>query len=307
MAALDWVTGIAYAAGGSRHYKLWIPTSLERNKPAPLLVMLHGCTHDACDMAEISGMNDVADAKGFMVAYPEQSRLANLLKCWNWFEPNHQSRDSGEPSILAAIVADVCARYNVDPQRVYVAGISAGGAMAVIAGATYPDVFAGIAVAAGGEFKAATSVASAFGVLKHGGPDPAEQGRAAFEAMKDGLARRPRRRMPVIVFQGVEDKSVHPINADQLIAQWGKTNACLATEFGNGLSSLSEKVTDGKVQDGYEYRRHVFSDHDGRLLMEKWMVQGLGHAWPGSPKKHHYGDPKGPNASTEIWRFFNEV
>jgi len=307
MAEPGWTNGSAHATGGSRHYKLWVPTTLAREKPAPLLVLLHGCTHDAEDMAEISGMNAVADANQFLVAYPEQSRLANLLKCWNWFEPKHQSRGCGEPSILAAIVEDVRMLYNVDAERVYIGGVSAGGAMAVIAGATYPDLFSGIAVAAGGEFRAATSVAGAFAVLKHGGPDPIEQGQAAFVAMKDGLARRPRHRMPLIVFHGSEDDSVNPINADQLIAQWSKTNECLAAEYGNRAFALSKRVADGKVQGGYEYHRHVYTDEAGNLLMEKWIVQGLRHAWSGSPKVHHYGDPKGPNASAEIWRFFSEV
>jgi len=150
MAKHAWIAASARTAGGSRNYKLWVPPTLEPGKPSPLLVLLHGCTHDADDMAEISGMNELAEANRFLVVYPEQSFLANLLKCWNWFDPKHQSRNAGEPSILAGIVAQVCSLHNVDSNRIYVAGVSAGGAMAVIAAATYPDLFAGLAVCAGG-------------------------------------------------------------------------------------------------------------------------------------------------------------
>jgi len=307
MAKQEWISSSARGASGSRDYKLWVPKTVDREKASPLLMLLHGCTHGPEDMAEISGMNEVAEANQFLVVYPEQSRLANLMKCWNWFDPKHQSRDVGEPSILAAIVAQVCSHHNVDQDRIYLAGVSAGGAMAVIAGATYPDLFAQIAIAAGGEFKAATSVSGALAVMKQGGPDPVQQGQAAFEAMKKGLEQKPRRRMPVIVFQGTADTRVAPVNADQIIAQWGKTNECLASASGESDFALSEEIIAGEMPNGHAYRKHVYRDQTGCLLMEKWMVDGLGHAWSGSPRPHQYGDPKGPNASAEIWRFFCEA
>jgi len=305
MVKQGWISDSARAAGGSRNYKLWVPPTLESRKPSPLLMLLHGCTHDAEEMAEISGINDVAEENRFLVVYPEQSFLANLLRCWNWFDPKHQSRDSGEPSILAAIVQQVCSVHDVDPDRVYVAGVSAGGAMAVIAGATYPDLFAGIAVCAGAEFKAATSVTSGLAVMRQGGPDPVVQGQAAFETMKHGLTRKRKRRMPVIVFHGTADDRVNPVNADQIILQWSKTNACLAAEHGGNGFALSEEVIADRVPDGYAYKRHIYND--GGVLMEKWMVDGLGHAWSGSPKPRKHGDPRGPRASAEIWRFFNQT
>jgi poly(hydroxyalkanoate) depolymerase family esterase len=270
-------------------------------------MMLHGCTHDALDMAEISGMNQIAEENRFLVVYPEQTRLANLMKCWNWFHPKHQRRGAGEPSILAAVVDAVRSAHNVDSDRVFVAGVSAGGAMASILAATYPDLFAAAAVFAGTEFKAATSTREGLVVMKEGGPDPISRGELAFAAMQEGLARKKRRRMPVMVFQGTADSRVNPVNAEQTIEQWRKTNACLAagqSEFG---FTLTEKVTDGKVPGGYSYRQHIYSESDGRVLMEKWLVDGLGHAWSGSPKASKYGDPKGPNARAEIWRFFSEA
>jgi len=305
------MAGTARAAGGSRNFKLWVPPTLERplekGRAWPLVMVLHGCTHDAEDMAEISGMNKVAEANRFLVVYPEQTRLANLLKCWNWFHPKHQARDAGEPSILAAIVEQVCSTHNVDPDRVYVVGVSAGGAMASILAATYPDLFTAVAVFAGAEFKAATSVSEALAAMKRGGPDPVRQGQLAFEAMRGGLTRKKRRRMPAIVFHGSADPRVSRVNADQAIAQWSKTNACLAAEAAESGFVLTEKVVEGKVADGYAYQKHSYVEADARLLMEKWLVQGLGHAWSGSPKPSKYGDPKGPNASAEIWRFFSEA
>jgi len=305
------MAGCARAAGGSRNFKLWVPSALEKTvekgRASPLVMLLHGCTHDAEDMAEISGMNKVAEANRFLVVYPEQTRLANLLKCWNWFHPKHQARDAGEPSILAAVVEQVCSTHNVDPDRIYVAGVSAGGAMASILAATYPDVFAGVAVFAGTEFKAATSFSEGLAAMKRGGPDPVRQGELAFEAMRAGLERKKRRRMPAIVFHGAADARVSPVNADQALTQWSKTNACLAAEHAESGFVLTEKVIEGKVAEGYTYRRHVLVEADTRLLAEKWLVQGLGHAWSGSPKSSRYGDPKGPNASAEIWRFFSEA
>lgn len=299
-----WITGSARASGGSRNYKLWVPASLPKDEAAPLLMMLHGCTHKADDMAEISGINQVAEANGFLVVYPEQAFLSNVMKCWNWFDPKHQSRDAGEPSILAAIVEQVRSSHSVDPDRTYVAGVSAGGAMAVIAAATYPDLFAGLAVSAGGEFKAATSVGEGLEIMKQGGPDPAKQGEAAFEAMKAGLERKKRTRLPVIVFHGTADDRVAPVNAEQVVAQWSATNACLAVHNGEKDFAVSEKIVDSQVPGGRSYRRNVYHDQAGALLMKKWMVQGMGHAWSGSPVEHKYGDPKGPKASEEIWRFF---
>jgi len=307
MADAGWISGTAQAEGGSRHYKIWAPATLEKGKASPLLMMLHGCTHDAEDTAEISGMNEIAEANQFIVVYPEQSRLANLMKCWNWFDPKHQARNAGEPSILAAVIDKVRSNHNVDPDRIYLAGVSAGGAMASILGATYPDLFAAIAVIAGAQFKAATSVSEGLAAMGRGGPDPAQQGQLAFEAMRGGLARRKRWRMPVIVFHGMADARVIPANAEQAIAQWSRTNACLAAACSENGFVLTETVVDGQVPDGYAYQKHIYLEADGRLLMEKWLVQGLGHAWSGSPKASKYGDPKGPNASAEIWRFFCEA
>jgi poly(hydroxyalkanoate) depolymerase family esterase len=307
MTERGWIAGSAHVAAGARNFKLWSPAALEQGRAFPLVVMLHGCTHDAMEMARISGMNELADARRFLVLYPEQSRRANLLRCWKWFHPRHQARDAGEPSILAAVVRQVCSAHPVDPERIYLAGVSAGGAMVSILAATYPELFAAAAICAGAEFKAAASMSEAFTVMKRGGPDPEQQGQLAFDAMRAGLACKQRRRMPVIVFQGTADPYVHMVNAGQVIAQWTATNARLAASLGERSLAVTEEVTAGQVPGGHAYQRHIFVEKDGRLLLEEWVVKGLGHAWSGSPQRSRYGDPRGPNASAEIWRFFSEA
>ena len=303
-----WASGVTRTRFGSRQYKLWIPAAYDPQRATPLLMMLHGCTQAVENLAAISGMNEVADREGFLIVYPEQARRANFLKCWNWFEANHQARGAGEPAILASIVTEVRRSHNIDGDRIYVAGVSAGGAMAVVMGATYPDLFAAIGVSAGVEFKAATSRSSAFSLLRHGGPDPVRQGRLAFEAMSAGLHEKPRTRMPVIVFQGTNDHRVPNGAAEQVIAQWAETNACLAGRNNrNGATGLTEQIREGSVPGGHSFTKYSYQDSAGRPLMEKWLVRGLGHAWSGAPVASRYGDPKGPNASEELWRFFCET
>lgn len=271
-------------------------------------MMLHGCTQKPEDLATISGMNEIADRNNFLVVYPEQTTEANPLRCWNWFDPKHQTRESGEPALLAAVVKEVLASNSINAKRIYVAGISAGAAMAVVMGVTYPDLFNGIGVCAGLEFKAAASVETGLAAMKQGGPDPKQQGLIAFGAIAENLRGKSKRRMPVIVFQGDADPYVNPLNAEQVIAQWTKTNDYLDDGKDNDtVKRQPASTTEGSVPGGHQFTKSIYNDRDGRLLMEKWMVKGLSHAWSGSPIAGAFADPKGPNASEEMWRFFTET
>jgi poly(hydroxyalkanoate) depolymerase family esterase len=302
----SWVGGTVRNSSGSLEYKLWLASGYRKEKPVPLVLMLHGCTQKAEDLAAASGMNDLADKNNFLVVYPEQAAAANPLRCWNWFDPKHQSRDAGEPALIAAVIQDIRSSHSIDTKRVYVVGISAGGAMAVVMGATYPELFAGLGVIAGAEYKAGTTVEAGLAAMKAGGPDPDQQGILAFQAMQKGLGGS-RKRMPVIVFHGTKDPYVNPINAEQLIAQWGETNDYLDDGKDNdSITIRSPNEMKATVPNGYSYTRYLYKDSNGRLLMEKWIVEGMGHAWPGSPIANQFADPKGPNASAEMWRFFNE-
>jgi poly(hydroxyalkanoate) depolymerase family esterase len=301
-----WISGTVTNTSGSRNYQLWVPAGYDKSKPAPLVMMLHGCMQNAQGLAAISGMNEIAEKNNFLVVYPEQTAEANPLRCWNWFDPKHQMRDAGEPALLADITRRVLTSYKTDRKRVYVVGLSAGGAMASVMGATYPDLFSAIGVSAGLEFKAATSVEGGLAAMKQGGPDPGEQGLLAFNAM--GRSAQARRRMPVIVFQGEADPFVNPANADQVIAQWAKTNDYLANnKVHNNSSANPTLILEGSVPGGYGYTKSIYKDRSGRYVMEKWMIKGLGHAWSGSPTAGPFADPKGPNASAEMWRFFHET
>lgn len=301
----EWVNGTASTATGKRNYKLWVPSGLIKRRSVPLVMMPHGCMQQPEDLATISGMNTVADRNSFLVVYPEQPVEANPLRCWNWSDPKHQSRDIGEPALLAAVIKQVKASHSIDTDRTFVVGISAGAAMAVVMGVTYHEFFNGIGVCSGLEFKAGTSAAAGLAAMKQGGPDPKEQGLAAFKLMAEHLRGNSKRRMPVIVFQGDADPYVNTLNAEQVIAQWARTNDYLDDrKSNNSVKSAPARTIEGTVPAGHEYRRYVYRDRTGRLLMEKWIVNGLGHAWSGSPAAVPFGDPKGPNASEEIWRFF---
>ena len=301
-----WVSGSAKTGAGSLQYKLWIPSVYKKEKAVPLMLMLHGCTQNAEALASLSGINELSEKNNFLVVYPEQSTAANPLKCWNWFDPKHQARDAGEPSLIAAVIQDVRTSLKVDNQRIFVAGISAGGAMAVVMAATYPDIFAGVGVIAGTEFKAATGVQGGLAAMKSGGPDPNQQGLLAFESISSAAPQK--KRIPLIAFQGAKDPYVNPMNVDQLITQWAQTNDYLDDQKDNDSMSVKPATeSKGVVPNGYGYTKYTYNDSSGRLLMEKWIVDDLGHAWPGSKIADQFADAKGPDATTEIWRFLNEV
>ncbi|GGB77594.1 PHB depolymerase family esterase [Deinococcus soli (ex Cha et al. 2016)] len=289
-------TGSATGASVTRAYTLYTPTA-GAGAARPLVVMLHGCTQSPADFAAGTRMNDLADTQGFLVVYPEQPSSANQNKCWNWFDPAHQARGQGEPAAIKAVVDAVKGKVNVDAARVYVAGLSAGAAMSVIMGATYPDVFSGVGVASGLEFRAATSSSAAFTAMNSGGPNPDAQGTAAYNAM--GTFKRTVR---TIVFHGSSDYTVYPVNGDQVAAQWVQTNDLADDGQDNGSRSAAQVTTrSGTVSGGRAYTVKTFAGG----VVEQWSVTGMGHAWSGGSTAGSYTDPKGPDASAELWRFFS--
>jgi poly(hydroxyalkanoate) depolymerase family esterase len=285
----QFVAGSFTNSAGTRAYRLYVPSGAT-GQALPLLVMLHGCTQNAEDLAAGTRMNELAESGGFLVVYPEQSAKANGQRCWNWFKADDQRRERGEPSIIAGITRQVAATHPVDTRRVYVAGMSAGGAMAVVMGATYPDLYAAVGVHSGLAYGAAHDMPSAFMAMNQGAPDPAQgKVRAAQNAGAVDLARA----VPTIVFHGDRDGTVHPRNGEQVLHQWAG-NSARAT------------VRRDQVSGGRAYTRSVYRDAGGQPVAERWIVHGAGHAWSGGSQRGSYTDPQGPDASAEMVRFFLE-
>jgi poly(hydroxyalkanoate) depolymerase family esterase len=297
-----WQEYIYNGPAGSRPYFVYTPANYQVGTAVPLVVMLHGCTQTAVDFATGTQMNQLADEYNFIVVYPQQTNNANSYACWNWYTPANQSRGGGEPAIIAGIVQEIeqaTAQWTIDTQRIYVAGISAGAAMSVILGVTYPDTFAAIGVHSGLEYRAASSQGSVLRVSRRGGPNPVQQGQVAYEVMGD-LARA----VPTIVFQGSSDYVVRQINGDQVVQQWMQTdslasNGAYATDFTTPTS-----VENGQVPGGRSYTVYKWNDSNGNEVQEYWKVNNMGHAWSGGNPSGSYSDPLGPNASLAMYTFF---
>jgi poly(hydroxyalkanoate) depolymerase family esterase len=264
-------------AAGQRPYMLYVPSKPAAN-PA-LIVMLHGCTQSPEDFAIGTRMNKLAEAHGFLVVYPGQTQGANAQKCWNWFNMGDQQRDRGEPAILAGLTREIVARHDVDAKRVFVAGLSAGGAAAAIMGAAYPDLFSGVGVHSGLACGAARDMPSAFAAMSKGG--------AAGVKPNGTLVR-------TIVFHGDIDTTVHAVNGEQVLTQ------------GRARARLEKSVAQGASSGGVRYTRTVESTSDGRPMLEHWVLHGAGHAWSGGSPDGSYTNPAGPDASREMVRFFLE-
>ena len=286
----------------SHPYSVYTPTKYQVGTAVPLVVMLHGCTQTARDFAAGTQMNRLAEEYGFVVVYPQQTRTYNQNLCWNWFASANQYRGSGEPAILAGIVQTMKQEqtsWSIDPHRIYVAGHSAGAAMAVILGATYPDLFAAIGVHSGLEYQAASSLNNSLKAMYQGGPDPVQQGQAAYDAM-GGAARV----VPTIVFHGTHDQTVSSINGDQVVQQWMHTDQ-LASQ-GRYVADFQHPTTSRikQVPGARSYTVSIWKNGTGREVQVYWKVNGMGHAWSGGSSDGSYTDPHGPNASLAMYHFF---
>ncbi len=262
------------SALGQRDYRLYVP-AFRPAQPMPLVVMLHGCTQNPVDFAVGTGMNALAEEFGVMVAYPAQPAAANANRCWNWFRPEDQTRDRGEPGLIAGIVREIVAREGADPSRVYVAGLSAGGAAAAVLAAVYPDVFAAAGVHSGLPQGAAHDLPSALMAMRQGAP---------ATSAPPGV--------PMIVFHGDADRVVHPRNG-----------AALAEAA--GAATNARRIEHGRAG-GRDFTRVLLEDGAGRVRSEHWTVHGAGHAWSGGDAAGSHTDPAGPQASREMLRFFLE-
>ncbi len=282
-----WLDGSYTHQGRTLDYKLFVPGSSAAAAPViprPLIVMLHGCTQGAADFATGTQMNALAREQGALVLYPEQSARANPQKCWNWFKPQHQARGRGEPAVIAALTQSIIDTYHVDAARVYVAGLSAGGAMAAILGHEYPELYAAVGVHSGLPHGAATDVMSALSAMRSGG--------AANGAGATVTAYTP----PTIVFHGDADPTVHVSNGQAVVSA-----ACQSAANGTPLSTATSQ---GRSEQGQGFTRTVYANAAGHGVAEYWQLHGAGHAWSGGGALGTYTNPKGVDASAEMLRFF---
>jgi poly(hydroxyalkanoate) depolymerase family esterase len=279
---------------GTRSFRGYVPSGYDRATRLPLVVALHGCTQSADQFRQLTQFNTLAEARKFIVVYPEQSRDANSFQCWNFFQDAHMHRGAGEPSIIAGITGWVQRHYAVDSQRIYVTGLSAGGAMASVMGATYPDLYAAIGVASGCEYAAGAACAG------YQSADPEQAGRLAHQAM--GTHARP---VPVVVFQGDNDKTVPPINAEQLVRQWQVTADWADDGAANGSIPRWARRTSFQRASGRRTATVAnYVDGGGQELAQRWLVRGMGHAWSGGCSCAANADPSGPDASLAMYDFF---
>jgi poly(hydroxyalkanoate) depolymerase family esterase len=286
---------------GARAYKLYVPARLS-STPMPLVVMLHGCTQSADDFAAGTQMNRLAEEHGFLVVYPEQAPNANGSKCWNWFKAHDQLRDGGEPSLIAGITREIAEKYPVDARRIYVAGLSAGAAMAVILGETYPELYAAVGAHSGLPYAAAHDMPSAFAAMS-GGCAAMSDGSMAPGLMNlpgSGAARRKATHfVPTIVFHGDQDHTVGRANGIEIIDQMV---SALAEQDSSEV--LAPSLQQGVSPRGRAYSRTVYADEAGRPRVESWVLRGAGHAWSGGHASGSFTDAIGSDASAEMVRFF---
>lgn len=280
---------------GSRDYKLYIPSGYH-GQPLPLVVMLHGCTQDPDDFAAGTGMNTLAEAQPCLVLYPAQPASANHSRCWNWFKANDQRRDRGEPAIIAGMTRQIIDEYRLDEGRVYIAGLSAGGAMATTLAMTYPELYAAVGVHSGLPHGAAQDLPSALAAMQGGsGPLANLSQRADARATSSTT-----QSIPAIIFHGDRDTTVHPSNGDRVAAQY-----IPAARPGNvSQNDIGIESKRGQVPNGHAYTCTTHDDTNGQVILEQWSIHGAGHAWAGGDSRGSYTDPKGPDATGEMLRFF---
>jgi poly(hydroxyalkanoate) depolymerase family esterase len=262
---------------GTRAYKLYIPSD-RSDGPRPLIVMLHGCTQSADDFARGTRMNFAAEAHGCFVVYPEQPQAANASKCWNWFRPGDQAHGKGEPSLIAGITRQIIETQDIDPSRIYVAGLSAGGAAAAIMGEVYPDLYAAVGVHSGLACGSAHDMASAFNAMSGVGKNPGSRASAPVK--------------PTIVFHGDRDTTVHPCNGAKVIAR------------GSGDTNLETRTEHKSSPEGHTFSHSVHRDASGLSVLELWELHGAGHSWSGGSPAGSFTSQDGPDASKEMLDFF---
>ena len=301
----EFTSGSHTHAARTLRYKLYMPPGHE-GKQLPLVVMLHGCTQNPDDFAAGTRMNERARSQGFVVLYPEQAQDANPQRCWNWFKHKHQQRGSGEPATIASLTQAVIKQQGIDARRVFIAGLSAGAAMASIVADAYPEIFAAVGVHSGLPNGAARNMPEALALMSSGTAGPGLPAKAGRFNVTPAAQARPQRPVPTIVFHGDQDKTVHQRNGEQVIAALLGSAAAVHVGESQSAPANSSRVEQGQSSNGRRYTRTIHLGDQDKVLAEHWLVNGAGHAWAGGHASGSYTDAKGPDATAEMLRFFFE-
>lgn len=291
-----WTPGVVHGRDGDQSYLVYVPAGLGHRFPVPLVVLLHGCRQTAAEFAAATRFAELADRHGFVVLCPEQSARRHRQRCWRWYEAAHQHRGAGEPAIIAEITAAVvaeAARWRIDPSRVYVAGLSAGGAMALILAATYPDRYAAVGVHSAPAYRSALTGTGAFAAMAGRGvvPPPLVHAHGG-----QGMP-------PTVVFQGTEDTVVRPGNGPGIAEQWLAYRRAYAAPGSGDVTRGGDEIR--RTSGGRSCAVTSWYAPGHRKVLEYWQIDGLGHAWSGGAAGGSFSDPRGPSASTAMVAFFS--
>ena len=284
---------------GGRSYRLFVPSGYTPRDALPLVVMLHGCTQTSAEFRDGTQMNLLAEQENFIVLYPEQSTSANASRCWNWFEPAHQRRGSGEPQIIVDMIRRVQSEFSINHDAVFVSGLSAGGGMAVNLGVLYPDVFAAIAPFAGLAYQSGNSMLTAFSAMSPGNTAVAPA--TAARNASNQVPANGRSIVPTLVFTGLSDFTVVPRASENIVTQMLEYNRL------HGATINNTPVTRNGSANGLNYSVQTFYNPDGFRMVEFYRITGLGHAWSGGNGRIAHTDNRGPDASLIAWTFFQDA
>lgn len=282
-----WIAGVAMGSAGVRRFRLYRPPLVKLGERLPLMVMLHGCGQDAAGFAASTRMNRIAQREGFLVLYPEQDRLANGQRCWNWFE-TASGRAYGEAALIMKAIDQACLFHQADRARVAVAGLSAGASMAALLGTRYPGRFRAVAMHSGIPPGMAQGKLTALGAMHgHRAMVSSRMAPPMVATPLDPLASWP----PLLVIHGDRDVVVSPRNGEAAVRVWADAA---------GARALAPR----SIRRGQRYPVQVTDFKCKRSLVATLVqVSQLAHAWSGGAAKLAYSDQHGPDASRMVWRF----
>ncbi len=297
-----WTTESHKGIYGTRTYKVYVPKTLIKNKKSPVVVMLHGCQQNAQDFATGTRIEKWADKEKFIALFPEQNISYNSFKCWNWIIPGYNSR-SGESQSIIEILDAVITNFNGDKNKVFAAGMSAGASMVNILGNCYPERFKALASHDGTQFYSSYMGLDFAEVVLSGASVPSAIAARIGHACSQFIKERPKK-MPIIIFHGMRSPLMSPMHAFQVESEFKAFNDYLDNDIRDNSYFLEKDVENIPDTKTYGYNLYTTTDNDHEVIIERYMINDLSHGWSGGVDNLPYNDPKGPDASAFIFKFF---